>query len=94
MLPESPDEVQFRATARELGIDEDAYIDALRKVNVRTTEEIKAAANLLATIVNSFVRSSYMAQQNKETLMARTDIITSLSKLFFCDYSLISSFLS
>jgi signal transduction histidine kinase/CheY-like chemotaxis protein len=86
VLPQSPDEGKYRERAKELGIDEEAYIDALRKVNVRTEEEIKAAARLLATIVNSFVRSSYMAKQNAKTLMVRADIIASLSKLFFCDY--------
>lgn len=36
VLPENPDEEKFRQTARELGIDEDKYIKALKKVNVKT----------------------------------------------------------
>jgi ligand-binding sensor protein len=51
VLPQRPDEVKFRATARELGIDEKTYIEALRRVNVRTPEQIQAAAKLLASVV-------------------------------------------
>ena len=39
VLPENPDEEKFRQTARELGIDEDKYIKALKKVNVKTKEK-------------------------------------------------------
>ncbi len=65
VLPEYPDEEKFRATARELKIDEDAYIDALHKVTVKTREEIEASANLLGDVINMFVRSSYQENQNK-----------------------------
>jgi signal transduction histidine kinase/ligand-binding sensor protein/ActR/RegA family two-component response regulator len=86
VLPVKPDEERYRATARELGIDEDAYIKALRKVNIRTQAEIKASANLLSNVVNMFVRTSYAARKNAASLTERTDIISSLSKIFFCDY--------
>ena len=59
MLPEHPNEDAFRKTARELGIDEDSYIKALKKVNVKTRKEIDASANLLGDVINMFVRSSY-----------------------------------
>lgn len=68
VLPENPDEDQFRATARELGIDEDTYIEALHKVNIKTREEIEASANLLGDVINMFVRSSYNAMMNTKLL--------------------------
>lgn len=64
VLPERPDEDRFRATARELGIDEDRYVDALQKVNVRTKAQIEASANLLGDVINMFVRASYATSQN------------------------------
>mgnify|MGYP001029714011 FL=1 len=64
VLPEKPDEDRFRSTARELGIDEDRYIDALQKVNVKTKEQIEASANLLGDVINMFVRASYATSQN------------------------------
>ena len=66
VLPEHPDENKFRATARELGIDED--IAALQKVNVKTSEEIHASADLLGDVINMFVRASYTSYQNSHIL--------------------------
>jgi len=73
VLPEEPDEERFRVTARELGIDEDTYIQALHKVNIRSREEIKASAALLASTVNMFVRMSYAARKNSASLGERAD---------------------
>ena len=68
VLPENPNEERFRATARELGIDEDAYIEALRHVKVKTRDEIEASANLLGDVINMFVRTSYVTHNNREML--------------------------
>ena len=65
ILPEAPDEESFRKTARELGIDEDKYIKALKKVNVKTKEQIDASANLLGDVINMFVRASYVNRKNE-----------------------------
>lgn len=86
VLPEQPDEETFRATARELGIPEDRYIDALHKVNIRSLSAIEASANLLANVINMFVRTSYAAYVNALSLTERTRVISSLSKIYFCDY--------
>ncbi|MCI2062405.1 MAG: PocR ligand-binding domain-containing protein [Eubacteriaceae bacterium] len=86
VLPEKPDVAAFRRTARELGIDEDEYITQLMKVNIRTREEIKASADLLANVINMFVRTSYAARMNADSLLERAGIISSLSKIYFCDY--------
>lgn len=68
VLPQAPDEDVFRATARELGIDEDRYIEALSKVSVKTEEEIVASANLLGDVINMFVRASYSSKKNADLL--------------------------
>lgn len=65
VLPENPDEEKFRQTARELGIDEDKYIKALKKVNVKTRDQIDASANLLGDVINMFVRASYANRKNE-----------------------------
>lgn len=66
VLPENPNEDKFRATARELGINEDKYVEALKKVNVKTREEIEASANLLGDVINMFVRASYAEYHSKK----------------------------
>lgn len=43
VLPEHPDEDKFRKVADEIGVDQDKYIEALGKVNVKTREEIEVA---------------------------------------------------
>ncbi len=68
VLPENPDEEKFRKTARELEIDEDTYIAALHKVNVKTREQIEASANLLGDVINMYVRSSYQEKKNERLL--------------------------
>ena len=80
MLPENPDEEKFRATARELGIDEDQYIAALQKVSVKTREEIEASANLLGDVINMFVRASYNALQNEKILSDLQEGISSAAE--------------
>lgn len=64
VLPENPNIDAFRRTARELGINEDVYIEALHKVNIKTREEIEASAGLLGDVINMFVRSSYAETEN------------------------------
>jgi signal transduction histidine kinase/FixJ family two-component response regulator len=86
VLPEKPDEKKYRETARELGIDEDAYVRAVSRVSVRTQTEIAASAALLANVISMFVRTSYQAGKNARTLDERGEIISSLGKLYFCDY--------
>lgn len=68
VLPENPDEEKFRSVAREIGVDEDAYIEALRKVTIKTKEQIEASANLLGDVINMYVRSCYVTYVNKELL--------------------------
>ncbi|MCD7826496.1 MAG: PocR ligand-binding domain-containing protein [Clostridiaceae bacterium] len=68
ILPSAPDEEQFRATAKELGIDPDAYINALRKVPISTEKQIRAAADLLEVTVNTLVASEYAKSSNTEKL--------------------------
>lgn len=68
VLPENPDDETFRQTARELGINEDAYIAALHKVNVKKREEIEASATLLGDVINMYVRDCYMTMMNKTLL--------------------------
>ena len=82
VLPENPDDEKFRATARELGIDEDEYIEALHKVNVKTREEIDASANLLGDVINMYVRSCYQEHANKGLLeRLRTGITQAASEI-------------
>ena len=64
VLPEHPDEEKFRKVAREIGVDEDAYIKALHKVNVKSEKSIHASANLLGQVLNNFINAEYERHHN------------------------------
>lgn len=68
VLPNEPDEDQFRKIAEELGINPDDYVEALRKVPIRTEKSIRAAAALLADVVNQVVNLEYMKQNSRKRL--------------------------
>lgn len=68
VLPESPDEAKFRQVAREIGVNEDQYIEALHKVNVRTEEAIRASAELLGEVLNNFINAEYAKKKNGEII--------------------------
>lgn len=64
VLPAEPDEEKFRQVAREIGVNEDQYIEALHKVNVRTEKAIYASANLLGEVLNNFINAEYAKNKN------------------------------
>ncbi len=68
VLPAKPDVEQFRAIARELGIDEDQYIEALMKVPVRSEKTIRAAAEMLSSVVNQLVNLEYLKKINAKKI--------------------------
>lgn len=68
VLPEEPDEEKFRKTAEELGINPDAYIAALREVQVSSEAKIRASAELLGIIVNQLVNLEYYRHGNSGKL--------------------------
>lgn len=68
VLPNPPDEEEFRKTAVELGIDPDDYIEALGKVTISTEERIRASVDLLGIIVNQLVNLEYFKHTNASRL--------------------------
>lgn len=81
VLPAEPDEEKFRAIAGELGIDPDAYIDALRKVPVRTETSIKASAKLLGDIINLIVNDNYSKMQDDTKITTMDENIGTAARL-------------
>ena len=87
VLPNPPDEEEFRKTAGELSIDPDQYIAALRKVPVSTEKRIRAASSLLGIIVNQLVNLEYFKYRNTDSLdtlknevLHSTDVIEKINR--------------
>ena len=68
VLPNPPDDDKFRTIAEELGIDPDEYIRAVHKVPVRNEKTIRAAAQLLADMVNRLVNLEYITALNNKKM--------------------------
>lgn len=59
VLPEPPDEEKFRRIAKEIDVDPDAYIEALKKIKIVPKAQIDAAANLLYQMANALSQVGY-----------------------------------
>lgn len=68
VLPNEPDEDAFRKVAREIGVNEDVYIEALHKVTIKTEDEIEASAQLLGESINNFINAQYNEKFNAELI--------------------------
>lgn len=81
VLPENPDEEKFRKVAREIGVDEDRYIEALHKVNVRTEKAIHASAKLLGQVLNNYINAEYSRKKNGVIIEKLTTGVTQTNAL-------------
>lgn len=68
VLPNPPDLEEFRARAREFGINEDEYIQALKKVPIRSEKMIRAAAGMLGNVVNQLVSLKYLEKMTQKKI--------------------------
>lgn len=59
ILTEAPNEEHFRELARELGIDEDEYVDAVKQIKVVPAATVDAAANFLYLVANAISKIAY-----------------------------------
>lgn len=82
VLPEAPDEAKFRKIADDLGIDQDEYIAALRKVKIVPKHQIEAAANLLWQMANSLSEVAYQRLVALEMQKSKESTIKEVEKKF------------
>lgn len=80
VLTEEPDEEKFRAIARDMGVNEDKYIAALRKVKIVSKEHVEAAADFLFIIAGLLSQSAYDAYISKQNNTGLTSLNQALYK--------------
>lgn len=68
VLPKEPDYDEFRKIANELGIDEEAYIVALKKVPIRSEKTIRRAAGMLGSLMNQLINLEYLKHLNSKKI--------------------------
>lgn len=66
VLPQPPDEAKFRAIARDIGVDENAYIRALSKIRIVPKKTIEASAHLLYVMANELSQMGYQKYMTKK----------------------------
>ena len=71
VLPDNPDENAFRKVAREIGVDETKYLEALKKVNVRSREAVNASAKLLGDTLNYYLNTEYNLKFGSDKMLER-----------------------
>ncbi|TYC85771.1 chemotaxis protein [Acetobacterium wieringae] len=80
VLDAPPDEDKFRKIAREIGVDEDEYIAALRKITIVPRDKINAAADMLYVFANSI---SKMGHHHNRLLVHETENFQHISENMF-----------
>lgn len=78
VLTAPPDEEKFRRIAREIGVNEDDYVRAVRKIKIVPKESIDAAANLMYIIANTLSEIGYQKMTTQSLindLLAASDSI-------------------
>ena len=68
VLPAPPDFDKFRKVAEEIGVDPDEYIEALKKVPVKTEQSIRASADLMKEMINMLVNSESIRYRDKNKI--------------------------
>lgn len=70
ILTSKPDEESFKRTAREIGINEESYFEAVNKVKITEEKNIAAAAEVLFIVANALSQIGY--QKHKLKTMSST----------------------
>lgn len=85
ILTEKPNEEHFRSLARELGINEDEYMEAVKKIKIVPIETIDAAANFLYLVANTIskvaLKNLELIKKNKREFLYRNITETIRSSL-------------
>jgi ligand-binding sensor protein len=70
VLTSTPEPEKYRKTAKEIGVDEEGFIEASKNVYMITEKNIAAAADVLYLVSNTLSKSGY--EQLKLSSMSRT----------------------
>ncbi|MFL0198349.1 PocR ligand-binding domain-containing protein [Clostridium sp. WILCCON 0269] len=79
VLTSSPKESIYKKTAKELGVDEAGYLNAVSKIKITNEENIRAAAEVLYIIANTLSRVGYEELRLKETSGILSDNLNQVS---------------
>lgn len=70
ILTSAPEEEKYRKTAREIGVDEEGYVESVKSVYMTKEQNVKAAAEVLFIVANALSESGY--EQLRLSTMSQT----------------------
>lgn len=59
ILTSAPEEAKFRKTAKEIGVDEEGYVAAVKNVYMTNEKNVAAAAEVLYIVANALSKNGY-----------------------------------
>ncbi len=59
ILTSAPEEAKYRKTANEIGVNEEGYVDAVKKVYMTKEQNVTAAAEVLYIVANALSKTGY-----------------------------------
>jgi ligand-binding sensor protein len=73
VLTEVPNEAKYRKIAKEIGVDEEGYIEAIQEIRKLSRESIEAAANVLFIVANNMSKTAYQQRKLKAVVDTLSD---------------------
>ncbi|WP_346354131.1 PocR ligand-binding domain-containing protein [Azotosporobacter soli] len=73
VLTGPPVEGKYRQIAKEIGVNEDEYVEASKEARILTRESIEAAANVLFIVANSLSGAAYRQMKLKSVVNTLSD---------------------
>jgi ligand-binding sensor protein len=85
VLTNSPDESKYRRIAGEIGVNEEGYVNAVKKVKIIEEKNIKAAAEVLFIVANALSKIGYeqlkLRSMSQELAESFTQISSTMQEL-------------
>ncbi|MFL0198610.1 PocR ligand-binding domain-containing protein [Clostridium sp. WILCCON 0269] len=81
ILTSNPEESIYKKAAKEIGLDENKYLQAVNEVNISNKKNIKSAAEVLYIIANALSRIGYQELKLKNTSEVLSDNLNQVSAI-------------
>lgn len=79
VLINKPVNEKYEKIAKEIGVDQEGYLEAVNEINILDKERIEAAANVLFVVANNMSESAYHQRQLQASVDTLTDSLHQIS---------------
>jgi len=79
VLMDEPKDEKYRKIAKEIGVDEDGYVEAVQEIKKLSRKSIESAANLLFIVANNMSNAAYQHLKLKSMTNTLSDGLAQIS---------------